>query len=49
MCRRNHLRGCLLLGLGIGLVLGNSLDSWVICTLGGCGVVVLGLVTIKCK
>jgi hypothetical protein len=49
MCRRNHLRGCLLLGLGIGLGLGHSLDSWIICTCGGIGLIILGLLVIKQK
>lgn len=47
MCRRNHLRGCLLLGIGIGLVIGHSLDSWILCTFGGIGLLLLGLLTLK--
>ncbi len=49
MCRRNHLRGCLLLGVGIGLVLGNSLESWLLCTCGGIGLVLLALCLIARK
>lgn len=47
MCRRNHLRGCLLIGIGIGLVLGHSLESWLLCTCGGIGLLLLGLLTLK--
>ncbi len=46
MCRRNHLRGCLLLGIGIGLVIGHHLGSWFLCTCGGTGLAVLGLLTL---
>lgn len=49
MCRKNHLRCCLLLGLGIGLVLGHSLDSWILCTFGGIGLVLAALVILNQK
>ena len=42
MCRRNHLRGCLLLGLGIGILIGYLLDSWLLCSLGGIFLLVTG-------
>lgn len=35
MCRRNHLRGCLMLGFGLGLLIGQCLESWILCTVGG--------------
>lgn len=43
MCRRNRLRGCLLLGLGIGILIGYCLDSWFLCCIGGIVLVVIGL------
>lgn len=49
MCRRNHLRGCLLLGIGIGLALGYCLNSWIVCVCGGIGLLVLGFVTLNQK
>ena len=49
MCRRNRLRGCLLLGIGIGLVTGYCLDSWLICTCGGIGLLILGLMIMSQK
>lgn len=47
MCRKNHLRGCLLLGIGIGLVIGYNLGSWILCICGGIALVLLGLLTLK--
>lgn len=47
MCRKSHLRGCLLLGIGIGLGVGYSLDSWMLCTCGGIGLILLGLAALK--
>ena len=46
MCRRNHLRGALLLGLGLGVLVGYMLESWLLCCGGGialvgCGVIIL--------
>jgi len=48
MCRKNHLRGALALGFGFGLLLGYSLDSWLLCTCGGLGLLILGL-CLLCK
>ena len=42
MCRKNHLRGCLLLGFGLGLLIGQCLESWLLCTCGGIGLLILG-------
>lgn len=42
MCRRNQLRGALLLGLGIGILIGHLLDSWLLCCSGGIILVVFG-------
>ena len=43
MCRRNQLRGSLLLGFGIGLGIGYSLDSWILCSCGGIALILLGV------
>jgi len=42
MCRKNHLRGCLALGFGIGIVVGYLLDSWLLCCMGGAILVLTG-------
>jgi hypothetical protein len=49
MCRRNHLRGCLCLGVGIGMFVGYTLESWLISTAVGLGLISLGLLTLKKK
>jgi hypothetical protein len=49
MCRRNHLRGCLCLGIGIGMFVGYTLESWLISTAVGLGLICLGLLTLKKK
>lgn len=49
MCRKNHLRGCLLLGIGIGLLIGHCLESWFLCTFGGIGLILLGFLILKQK
>ena len=43
MCRKNHLRGCVLLGFGLGLLVGQCLESWFLCTCGGVVLIVLGI------
>ena len=42
MCRKNNLRGCLVLGLGVGIAVVYVLDSWVLCCMGGIVLIVLG-------
>ena len=43
MCRRNQLRGCIVLGFGIGVCVGYLLDSWLLCCLGGIILICIGL------
>lgn len=43
MCRRNQLRGGVLLGIGLGLVIGYCLESWLLCCGGGVGLLLVGL------
>ena len=42
MCRKSQLRGCLILGLGIGIAVGYLLDSWLLCCMGGIFLIVSG-------
>jgi hypothetical protein len=42
MCRRNFLHGCCLAALGLGLLMGHYLKSWLLCCCGGIGLMVLG-------
>ena len=42
MCRRNLLRGSLVLGLGIGIAVGYLLDSWLLCCIGGIFLIIIG-------
>ena len=47
MCRKNQLRGCLLLGIGIGLFAGCSIESWLISTFGGIILICLGVMILQ--
>lgn len=49
MCRRNQLRGCLILGLGLGLVIGQCLESGFLCNWGGIALIILGVCTLQRK
>ncbi|MBR4291939.1 MAG: hypothetical protein IKT52_15085 [Oscillospiraceae bacterium] len=43
MCRRNQLLGSIMLGFGLGLVIGHSLESWLLCTCGSVVFLILGV------
>ena len=43
MCRRNQLLSYVMLGFGLGLIIGHSLESWLLCTCGSALFVFLGL------
>ena len=43
MCRKNQLRGGVLLGIGLGLIIGHCLQSWLLCCAGGMGLLIFGL------
>lgn len=47
MCRKNQLRGCCSLCFGLGILLGHSLESWLLCSAGGLALLFLGLVWLK--
>ena len=49
MCRKNHLRGCVLLGFGLGLVVGQCLDSWFVCSCGGMALALFGFLVLRKK
>ena len=42
MCRKSQMRGYVLLGLGVGLIIGYMVDSWLLCSIGGCGMIAAG-------
>ena len=49
MCRRNQIRGALLLGIGLGLLIGSCLESWFLCCGGGLGLLLCGLCVMNRK
>ena len=49
MCRKNQLRGFVLLGFGIGLVVGHCLDSWLLCSCGGAALIMIALYILKTR
>jgi len=42
MCRRSQLLAYVMLGFGLGLVIGHSLESWLLCTCGSIVFLILG-------
>ncbi len=49
MCRRNHLRGALLLGMGLGILIGYMLESWFLGCGGGILLLVCGVYILRQK
>ena len=49
MCRRNRLLSYVLLGFGLGLIIGHSLESWLLCACGSAVFVFLGFGGIQRK
>ena len=49
MCRKNQLHGACLVMFGLGLLIGHCLESWMIASFGGIGLVVLGLSCLRRK
>ncbi len=43
MYRKNKLRGLCLSCFGLGLMAGHCVESWLLCWLGGVGLILLGL------
>ena len=44
MCRKNHLLGCCVAAFGIGMLIGNLIDSGFVCICVGIGLALLGFV-----
>lgn len=44
MCRKSQLRGCCAIFLGLGVLIGYKLDSWLLCCCGGILLLIAGLV-----
>ena len=49
MCRRNRLMGYVMLGFGVGLLIGYSLESWLLCVCGSAVFLVLGVGGVQAK
>jgi hypothetical protein len=49
MCRKNHLHGCCLAAFGFGLLVGHCLESWLLCSCGGIGLLILGFCVLRKK
>ena len=49
MCRRNYLRGAFCLGLGLGILVGYMLESWLLCCCGGICLLGVGVCILKQK
>ena len=47
MCRKSSLHGWCLVMLGLGIMLGHSIDSWFLCAGGGLTLVALGIFTVR--
>lgn len=43
MCRRQHLTGCIMLGFGLGLLIGQWLGSGFLCLCGGMVFITFGI------
>ena len=49
MCRKTVLQGWGLMMLGLGLMLGHSIESWLACSVGGLVLVCLGFFLMRKK
>ena len=47
MCRKNHLQGCCLSAFGLGLLIGNCMESGFWCFWGGVGLILFGLCVLR--
>lgn len=47
MCRKSHLHGCCVSCLGLGLILGHCLESWLLCCFGGLVLIGLGFCVMR--
>lgn len=49
MCRKKQMQGFCLLCFGLGLMVGYYLESWFLCSVGGVGLVIFGMLLSKKK
>ena len=49
MCRKTVLQGWCLMMLGLGLMLGHSIESWLACSVGGLVLVCMGFFLMRKK
>ena len=49
MCRKKELHGCCILTFALGLMVGHSLESWLLCFCGGMALLVLGFCVMRRK
>lgn len=49
MCRKNYLHGCCLAAFGLGMLVGHCLDSWLLCSGLGLGLLILGFCVMRKK
>lgn len=47
MCRKEQVQSACLLCIGLGMILGHCLESWLLCCCGGSGLILLGLLFMK--
>lgn len=47
MCRKKQLQGWCVVCFGLGLVVGHALESWFLCSIGGLGLILAGLILTK--
>ena len=43
MCRKRYMHGCCALFFGLGLMVGYCLESWFLCSFGGLGLILFGI------
>ena len=49
MCRKKVMQGCCCLCFGLGMMMGYALESWFWCSVGGLGLLFLGLMLLKSR
>ena len=49
MCRKKTMQGCCCICFGFGLMVGYALESWFFCSLGGMGLLLLGVLLMKSR
>ena len=49
MCRKNYLHGCCMAALGLGMLVGHCLDSWLLCSCLGLALLMFGFCAMRKK